>query len=120
MEVHNPGGRAIRIAGRDGSWPATPMDSAGNGLGISTSSGPASAVRSLTYRASGSIPAHQSRWLRVLFRSCSHSGGSLTVGGVDIHFTVGGLDRSAHIPLNPVLKAVGPAKPLPSDATCNG
>ena len=73
-------------------------------------------TRSLTFSSPGSIPPHQTRALRVLWRTtiCQLQGGSLLMHGLELRVHVGGVTRTELIPMNQYFTLSGATPPWAS------
>lgn len=89
-------------------------------LAVSTTSGSVAQARSLVYRPSGTVPAHQSRWVRLLIRSdeCWEKGGGVPLPGVTLPVRIGWLTRNEVIPLIPQMEFVAKTTYAPPGANC--
>jgi hypothetical protein len=76
-------------------------------LTISTTSGSAAQARSLTYRSSGQVPAHQARWVRLLGRThpCSGTdkGGASGTPTLSLHVRIGWISRTEVVAASPLM-----------------
>jgi hypothetical protein len=108
--LYNPTGWTQTILGQwDGS--NAPGNAVRSRMTISMSAGSASDFRSLRYHRPGSIPPHQSRWVRLLWFSnvCLIKGSGMGNDRLAIDVRVGGLDREEIVPLRQGWYVTGPS-----------
>jgi hypothetical protein len=97
-----------------------PTDPEELSLAVATTAGTSSQARSLVYRPSATIPAHQSRWVRQLIRSdlCWEKGGSTAVPAVTLQVRIGWVTRTEVLPLQPQMKLTATTTIAPPGANC--
>jgi hypothetical protein len=93
-------------------------------LTVSTVDAPSDRARSLTYTTRGLVPAHQARWLRVLWVSegCFEAGSSSSTDALALRVRLGWITRTEDVPIFPGIGVRGPSQPAPSGdrTTCAG
>jgi hypothetical protein len=115
--VVNNTGRDQRVSDPDAPEPPSP---ANVGLSVSTTSGTAEQARSLTYLPAGTIPDHQSRWVRFLLypSECVSPGGSSTLSALHLRVKIGWTFRDVWVPIQPTMQVTQPAKAASGQKTC--
>jgi hypothetical protein len=108
--LYNPTGWTQTILGQ---WEGSnaPGNAVRSRMTISMSTGSARDFRSLRYHRPGSIPPHQSRWVRLLWYSnvCLDKGSGMGNDQLAIRVRVGGLDREEIVPLRQGWYVTGPS-----------
>lgn len=108
--VYNPTAWTQTILGH-GNDSAAPGNAVRARITISATTGSARDFRSLRYTRPGSIPPHQSRWIRVLWYSdvCLDKGSSSGIDWLSIQVRIGGLARNETVPLRQGWFVTGPS-----------
>jgi hypothetical protein len=115
--IENHTGYDQKVSDPEGTDPPSAL---GVGMSVSTSSGTAAQARSLAYRPSGTIPAHQSRWVKMVPYSpnCVSPGGSSSAPALRLKVTIGWTTRLVWIPFHPTMQVTQPAKAAPGEKSC--
>ncbi|BEP14279.1 hypothetical protein acdb102_25900 [Acidothermaceae bacterium B102] len=114
VRLNNPTDRAQTIIGGD---PSATVPA----IAVSTTDGTEAQARGLTYRRSGTIPAHEYRWVRQLQTSMSCinlSGGSMSTSTLIVRVQIGWTQRSVTIALSPVLEIASLTTVGPGQTKC--